>query len=131
MHAPAIRLSVLAALWLALATTSSAHHSLGGQFDEKKSMTLTGVVSTVEWINPHPFIHVDVKNGSGAVATWQLSLVPIPMLRKAGLTKESLKGKPGGRVTITALLPRDPQKRIGWLTSITYEDGRVFKLSGR
>src|SRR5687768_476144 len=101
------RIFAIAANCLAAVATASAHHSLGGQFNEEASMTLTGVVSKGEWINPHPFLHVDVKDGAGRVTTWQLSLVPIPMLRKAGLTKDSLEGMPGETVTVTALPPRD------------------------
>ena len=60
-----------------------------------KSLTLKGTISKVDWINPHPYVHLDVKGADGKVTTWALSTLPIPMLRKAGLTKETLFGKPG------------------------------------
>ena len=106
----------------------SAHHSVTGQFDESKSMTLTGTISRVEWINPHPYVHLEVKDKNGVVTSWALSTIPIPMLRKAGLTKERLTGKVGEAVTITALPPLDARKRIGWISKITYADGHFYLL---
>ena len=83
-------------LVLTLIAVPLAHHSVPGQFDMSKSLTLNGTISKVDWINPHPYVYLDVKGVDGKVTAWALSTLPIPMLRKAGLTKETLFGKARG-----------------------------------
>jgi hypothetical protein len=104
-----------------------AHHSVPGQFDMSKSVTLTGTISKVDWINPHPYVHLDAKGGDAKVTAWALSTLPIPMLRKAGLTKAALFGKPGEVVTIVANPARNG-KAVGWIVRITYADGHYYRL---
>jgi hypothetical protein len=104
-----------------------AHHSVAGQFDVSKSLTLKGTVSKVDWINPHPYVYLDVKDGNGEVTTWALSTLPIPMLRKAGLTKDALLGKSGETVTIV-VMPARNGKYLGWITRMTYADGHYYWL---
>jgi hypothetical protein len=77
---------------LALAAPVGAHHSVAGQFDATQRTTITGVVSKVDWINPHVYIFMDVTDESGAATTWRLESLPTAMLRKAGLTSELIKG---------------------------------------
>ena len=84
-------LSVVGALAL-LGGNASAHHSVAGQFDQAQRVTITGVISKVEWINPHVYIQMDVPDEKGAITTWRLESLPTAMLRKAGLTSELLKG---------------------------------------
>ena len=115
---------------LAVVAVTRAHHSVPGQFDTSKPMTLKGVISDIDWINPHIYIHLDVKDDSGAVAKWSLGSAPPAMLRKANLTKAKLMGS-GELVTIVAYPARDGTKNLGWLTKITYPDGRVLTLDGR
>ena len=104
-----------------------AHHSVSGQFDTSKSLTLRGTISKVDWINPHPYVYLHVKDGDGKVTVWALSTLPIPMLRKAGLTKEALSGKPGELVTIV-VMPARNGKDLGWMTRVTYSDGHYYWL---
>src|SRR5262245_56440871 len=98
----------LAATFVAAVLTASpplgAHHSVPGQFDMSKSATMKGVISRVEWINPHIYISLDVKDADGTTTTWSLETLPTAMMRKAGLTKESIAGQPGEMVTVTVLL---------------------------
>jgi uncharacterized protein DUF6152 len=115
-------------LLLVAASTAVAHHSVPGQFDTSKLVTLKGIISKVEWMNPHAYVFLDVKEANGAVTTWALGTLPIPMLRKAGLTKETLKGKPGEVVTIAAMPAKDGTKRLGWISRITYSDGHHYRL---
>ena len=70
-------LGVALAVVAVLATVSvlSAHHSVAGQFDESKSVTLKGVISKVDWVNPHIYLYIDVK-GDGETVTWSLGTVP-------------------------------------------------------
>jgi hypothetical protein len=51
----------------------------------------------VDWINPHIYVHLDVKESDGTTNTWALATLPTAMMRRAGLTKESLQGKPARR----------------------------------
>jgi hypothetical protein len=120
---------LLLALILVMAPLAvpSAHHSVTGQFDMSRSLTLKGTISKVDWINPHPYVYLEVRDANARVKTWALSTLPIPMLRKAGLTKEALFGKPGEVVTIVAFPARNG-KDLGWITRITYSDGHHYRL---
>jgi hypothetical protein len=117
-----------AATIVVIAASASAHHSVSGQYDSSKPLTLTGVISKVDWINPHVYLHLDVTDKDGAVTTWTLSTLPTAMMRRAGLTRETLQGKPGEIVTITAIAARDETKRLGWVSKITYADGHHVQL---
>jgi hypothetical protein len=115
---------------LATASVLSAHHSVAGQFDESKSVTLKGVISKVDWVNPHIYLYIDVKTDAETV-TWSLGTVPTAMARRAGLTKESIAGKVGEVVTIDCIPARDGTKHLGWVNTITYADGHKIELSRR
>jgi hypothetical protein len=119
---------LVAATILLVAGSLSAHHSVSGQYDASRPLTLTGVISKVDWINPHIYLHLDVKDKDGAVTTWTLSTLPTAMMRRAGLTKETLQGQPGEVVTINAIAARDETKKLGWISKITYADGHHVQL---
>jgi hypothetical protein len=123
-----VALAVVAVL--ATASVLSAHHSVAGQFDESKSVTLKGVISKVDWVNPHIYLYIDVKT-DGETVTWSLGTVPTAMARRAGLTKESIAGKVGEVVTIDCIPARDGTKHLGWVNTITYADGHKIELSRR
>jgi hypothetical protein len=99
----------------------SAHHSLASQFDEGKPLTLQGVIAKIEWVNPHVWIHIDVKDSSGAVEQWTLETLPPATLRKGGLRSDML-GK-GEMVTVLAYRARNESK-LAFLRKITFADGR-------
>jgi hypothetical protein len=127
-----IRLITVAAAVLFLATLSTrapvlAHHSITGQFDISKMTTLRGTIARVDWINPHVYVLLDVKDAKGGVATWELSTIPLAMLRKAGITRERLRGKPGEIVTMV-VHPALNGRRRGWVSKITYADGKFYAL---
>ena len=127
------RLLTVGALALALSAIApvAAHHSVPGQFDVSKPMTLTGTISKVDWINPHIYVHLDVKSDKGAVTTWALATLPTAMMRRSKITRASLTGKPGEVVTIRAVPARDGTKHLGWINKITYSDGRYLQLAGQ
>ena len=121
-------LGVLGALSLT-AGNATAHHSVAGQFDASTRTTITGVVSKVDWINPHVYIQMDVPDEKGAITTWRLESLPTAMLRKAGLTSEMLKGG-GQTVTAAVILARNGTPNLGWLLNLRYEDGHEYVLAG-
>lgn len=112
---------------LALAPAVAAHHSILGQFDVARTVTLRGTITQVDWINPHPYVHLDVMEERGAGARWALSTAPVAMLRKAGITREALRGRPGEMVTVTGF-PALNGKPLAWVTRITYADGHFYSL---
>ena len=129
---PAIHLRWIA--WIGIAalcsTASSvaAHHSFAGEFDSAKKAQLVGTISQVEWINPHTYIHIDVKDEHGALATWRLESLPTAMMRKAGLTKELIMGD-GSPVTADVILARDGTQNLAWVMKLAYADGHYYQLS--
>jgi prepilin-type processing-associated H-X9-DG protein len=105
-----------------------AHHSVAGEFDVRKIVTLSGVVSEVEWANPHIYLHVDVKDAKGAITTWRLESVPVAMMRKAGLSKVLLLGN-GQLANVEAYLARDGTPHLGYLVNVTYADGHHYQFA--
>ena len=120
-------LAGLALLW-AGGQLASAHHSLAGEFDTRKTLVLTGVVSKVDWVNPHIYLYLDVKDASGKVATWHLECVPVAMARKAGLNMKMLLAE-GEPVTVAAYPARDGTPQLGFMAKITYADGHHFQFA--
>jgi hypothetical protein len=126
-----LRSLLTGAMLATLSATLLAHHSVPGQFDMSKPVTLKGVISKVDWINPHIYIHLDVKESNGTTNTWALATLPTAMMRRAGLTKETLQGKAGEEVTINAVPARDGSKHLAWINKITYADGHSFSPTGQ
>ena len=125
--------SLLLALLLALATITAAgaHHSVAGQFDMSKQTVVSGTITRIDWVNPHIYIYLEVKDDKGEVATWALSGPPTAMMRRAGLTKDSVMGKPGEVVTANIAPARDGTKNLAWVSKITYADGRFHQFAGQ
>lgn len=110
---------------------ASAHHSVAGQFDMSQPVTWTGVISSVDWINPHIYVHLDVTDqASGETTTWMLETVPPAMMRRAGLSSAKLVGD-GEPVTIEGLRARSDVENLGYILKITYPDGTYYQLSSR
>lgn len=109
------------------ARIAAAHHSVGGEFDSHKKVTLSGVVSKVEWANPHIYLHFAVKEPSGALEDWRLETVPVAMMRKAGLTKALLMSN-AQNATVDINPARDGTSHMGYLLKITYADGHHYQF---
>lgn len=122
-----LRSAALAAL-LALSGAALAHHSLSGQFDMARSFEITGVVSRVDWVNPHTYVYVDVTQADGTVLTWKIESLPVAMMRKAGLSKGDLLGD-GRPVTLSAHPARGEVPRLGYLVFMRLADGREIQFA--
>ncbi len=115
---------VLAGALLCAAAPLSAHHSFAAQYDANKPITLTGVVTKVEWMNPHARVYIDVKASDGSVTNWNLELASPNYLKRAGWSSTSLKE--GDQVTIEGSLARSGANMAN-AASVTLADGqRVF-----
>jgi Family of unknown function (DUF6152) len=123
-----IRSSAAFALMLLLiAPAGHAHHSIAGQFDMTQTVRLAGVVTKVEWTNPHVYLFLDSKESSGASVTWKLETLPVAMLRKAGIKKQMLIT--GEAVTMDICPARDGTTHLGFILNIQFADGRRFQFS--
>ena len=106
-----------------LALPALAHHSFAAEYDAKRPVTLHGVVTKVEWFNPHARFIIDVKDESGKVTTWNLDLASPNALRRLGWTKDFLTV--GGEVTVLGVLAKDGSK-LATARSVTLADGRTM-----
>lgn len=106
-----------------------AHHSVQAQFDVHKTVVVTGTVTKMEFINPHSYLTINVKDADGKVQKWAFELGGPGALRKAGLSRADRGGpKPGDEVTATALAARDGSTS-GFLQQLKLADGRVIKFA--
>jgi Family of unknown function (DUF6152) len=105
-----------------------AHHSFTAEFDGSKTVTLRGVVSKVDWINPHIFVYLDVKDDTGKTTTWALQSLPPLFFRGSGLTRDVLLSNKS-EVTVTANPAKDGTHAYGFMTKLSYPDGHVFSMS--
>ena len=114
------------ALW-ATAVPGSAHHSFAGEFDVDKPIKLQGTITRVEWINPHAWIHIDVKKPDGTVESWAIEGGTPNTLFRRGITRDSVKA--GMEINVDGYLARDGSKKANG-RDITLPDGRKLFLSG-
>ena len=104
------------------AHVASAHHSFGAEYDVNKPITLTGVITKIEWTNPHSHIYVDVKDDGGKIVSWQLEGYPPGVLQRNGW-KRDVTIKVGDEITVSGWRARDGGA-WGHLRDITLKDGQ-------
>ena len=121
-------ISWIAALVIALlgaAAPALAHHSLQSEYDIDKSITLKGTVTKVDWVNPHVYVYLDVKDDKGAVTKWAVTTLPPGNLRRGGLTRDLLGY--GQTVSILGFQARDGSN-LAFLRTITFADGHKLEI---
>jgi hypothetical protein len=114
-----------AVLVLSQAAAAYAHHSFAAEYDAKKPATLSGVVTKVEWTNPHVHFFIDVKDASGTTTAWEFTMGAVNGLFRRGWAKNMLK--PGDMVTVDGYLARDGS-HLANARLVTLPDGR--RMSG-
>jgi hypothetical protein len=110
---------------LCLASQSYGHHAFSAEYDVDQVLEVTGVVTKVEWTNPHVRFYVDVKDANGSVTNWDFELQSVNTLTRAGWTRHALQA--GDVVTVVGYRARNGSHRANARGSVTKTDGtRLF-----
>jgi hypothetical protein len=99
-----------------------AHHSFQAEFDGSKPLTLKGTLSKIDWINPHIYFYLDVKDDDGKVTTWTLESIPTGFMHRAGLTRNDFNI--GDPVTVLVYRAKDGTRAFAWVQELTFANGR-------
>ncbi len=104
-----------------------AHHAFSAEFDSTKPLKMTGVVTKVEFINPHSWIHIDVKDGAGKVTSWMIEGGSPNTLFRRGINKDSLPK--GTIVVVDGYQAKDGSNRANG-RDVTLADGKKLFVGG-
>jgi Family of unknown function (DUF6152) len=125
-----MRIQLSIALAIGLIATSvpvRAHHSFEAEFDLARPVHLVGKVTSMEWINPHSWIHVDVADANGNVQNWMIECGSPNIMLRRGFTKRSLEV--GTEITVQGYQAKNGTLRANG-SSITFKDGKKLFVGG-
>jgi len=116
-----IAVVIATASLLLAAVPARAHHAFAAEFDGTKPIKFRGTVTRMEWINPHAWIHIDVKGDDGKVTAWMIEAAAPNALLRRGWTKQSLLA--GTEILVEGYQAKDGANRANG-SIITFTDGR-------
>ena len=115
----------VAAALLLTAMRAPAHHAFAAEYDERKQVTVSGIVTKFEWTNPHVWLHIEGRDESGKVTSWSFEMGSPNGLARRGWTRTALKE--GDQVTVEGFCAKDG-RNVANAGIVTIPDGR--KLFG-
>ena len=128
MKAKFVLAAIAAAALLVPAAPARAHHSFSAEFDANQPIQLTGTVTKVEWVNPHIWFYIDVKDETGKITNWGWEMGSPNVLLRLGWTRNSLK--PGDVVTVEGSRAKD-KSSIANARSVTLNGKRILAGSSQ
>ena len=118
--------TIVIAIAFSVAVPLVGHHAFSSEFDGNKPIKVKGVISSIEWINPHTWIHVDVKDADGKITKWMLEGGSPNALIRRGVTSQLLKV--GMEVMVDGYQAKDGSTRANG-RDITLADGRKLSVA--
>lgn len=121
-----LRFGVFTAALAVLGTPAAlrAHHSFAAEYDTKKPVELKGTVTGIDWVNPHAWIHLEVKGDEGKVTSWDCELGSPNLLMRNGWRKDTIK--PGDTIIVSGSAAKDGSNIANARTVKTADGRRVF-----
>jgi hypothetical protein len=116
-----------ALLVVAAAPQARAHHSFAAEFDANQPVELHGTITKMEWINPHSWLHIDVKNADGTKSEWMIEGATPNTLLRRGFTREAVKA--GTEITIIGFRAKNGANRANGRDLILPDGSRLFMSS--
>ncbi len=121
----AVTLAGVGVLLVMAVVPAWAHHAFAAEFDAKKEIKFNATVTSMEWTNPHVWIHVEVKQPNGTVEKWAIEAGTPNVLYRRGFTKQSLL--PGTQIVVDGYRAKDGSHRANG-RDLTLPDGRTLFL---
>jgi len=125
MKTTLLKVAMFGGALLAASAPAIAHHAFAAEFDSNKPIKLQGKVTKMDWINPHSWIHIDVKNADGTVTNWAIECGSPNTLFRHGLTRDSLPS--GVEIVVEGYMAKDGGNRANG-RDVTFTDGRKLFL---
>jgi hypothetical protein len=116
--------STASLLLAATAREVGAHHSFAAEFDANSPVTLKGTITKMEWINPHSWLHIDVKNADGTTTPWMIEGATPNTLLRRGFTRDAVKA--GTEITIVGYRAKNGANRANGRDLVLADGSRLF-----